>query len=600
MSASPYRNDEPESQVRSIIKQLNEERPSQERSREVVVRPDGTKVVRVIKKRKVTITSVEKNRHAKRRFLILLLFLLFLAGGMAAVVSFRMSAMSGESYIQARQEELRQAWGATSVHCTGAKISGFSMNVESLVAEFPESSIIRRVEMRNLRASLATTSFFSGIPESDDLKMDSAVVCLREDVRNFTMPRHEGRELWKVKRVSCDKLSFYVGDETSSPLSVKQASAYMYHPESGEGSRVLILSDGVLQMRGWKPIVITDAKMIFSDIAVDDIHLRGTLDVDKKEQDTASTSISLSGNIRKDADMSGPFAFESLNINFADLSNGRFSQFFNGVTTAERGQKTLSAYMTLPLQRQTPLFSGSFRLKDVRITSFPALMMITDHLEPIRRKAYLPPNIGEATVELLQDEEKATLRIADGNAVERELISLRADVAIDSSNNLSGSVEYGIPSKLTHVEYPDGLADPIFRDDGVYAWLSTTVSGPANVPTDNSAELDAQAMVVRADRPKRIPFDELDVDELSDKMKARAAAVSADSDSSPQQPQPPSEQPALQQQQVTPQPNQPAQESSSGVNLLKLPGDSLEKERNPNSGGLSLPTDDSFFPGFSH
>ena len=44
-------NEEDLSQVRSIIKHLNEDKPSKERTREVVVRADGTKVIRVTKKR---------------------------------------------------------------------------------------------------------------------------------------------------------------------------------------------------------------------------------------------------------------------------------------------------------------------------------------------------------------------------------------------------------------------------------------------------------------------------------------------------------------------------------------------------------------------
>ena len=49
-------------QVRSIIKQLNDDRPSKEKHREVVVRADGTKVVRVTKKRRVMMTSADHRR----------------------------------------------------------------------------------------------------------------------------------------------------------------------------------------------------------------------------------------------------------------------------------------------------------------------------------------------------------------------------------------------------------------------------------------------------------------------------------------------------------------------------------------------------------
>ena len=61
-----YADDETDgrSQVRNILSKLAEEHPSKEKKREVVVREDGTKVVRVTKKRRVMISAEEKKRRA--------------------------------------------------------------------------------------------------------------------------------------------------------------------------------------------------------------------------------------------------------------------------------------------------------------------------------------------------------------------------------------------------------------------------------------------------------------------------------------------------------------------------------------------------------
>ena len=60
------------SQVRNIINQLNSERPSREKSREVVVRADGTKCVRVVKKRRVVKSQEDQNKRARRSFVFAL------------------------------------------------------------------------------------------------------------------------------------------------------------------------------------------------------------------------------------------------------------------------------------------------------------------------------------------------------------------------------------------------------------------------------------------------------------------------------------------------------------------------------------------------
>ena len=62
------------------------------------------------------------------------------------------------------------------------------------------------------------------------------------------------------------------------------------------------------------------------------------------------------------------------------------------------------------------------------------------------------------------------------------------------------------------------MADPLFRDDGITAWVSTKLSGYVNAPKDNSAELEQQAEPARAERPQRTSFDTIDVDALSDQV----------------------------------------------------------------------------------
>ena len=60
------REGDDDSQVRTIIRRLNVDRPAQEKSREVVVRADGTKAIRVTKKRKMMMTNEERYLHNHR------------------------------------------------------------------------------------------------------------------------------------------------------------------------------------------------------------------------------------------------------------------------------------------------------------------------------------------------------------------------------------------------------------------------------------------------------------------------------------------------------------------------------------------------------
>lgn len=583
------RDSDRDSQVRTIIKQLNEERPAREKKREVVVRPDGQKVVRVTKKRKVMVSREEKSRRARRSFMLGLLVFILLLLGIAGFFAYRMSVMSGESYLAARQDELCKAWGATRVSCAGAHIDGLTLKIDNIVADFPENSNLERVELSKIKCSLDTATFFSGILRSDEVKIGQANIRMRAEARKLDVPHWQGGELWQFKRVACESLDFSVGDPDGSPLLISGADAYMYYPHAGSGARVVILKGGVLKMKGWKPIALSDGKLQVSPNAVEDIRLTGTTDSSSLDSDALASRVTISGRLTVGDALEGPLMFDSENMNFAEFSSGRFVQFFGATTvSAAQGKNKPTAYITLPLERNSPEFKGHFKLKDIRIMTFPALLEIASHIEPVKRKGYLPPKIFQGRVELSHEGESIVLGIEENDMKQLDLISLSGRIAIDENNTLSGNLNYGIPALLTHVEYPDGVADPIFHDDGVLAWLRTSVSGQANDPMDNSRELDMQAEAARQKRPARTPFDQLDVDAFSQRVKEeRAGNALAPSNGAEGNQTAPSSAPSS---------NGGARRNSGNPFSQPFGDNGLDSSPSSSGGGLTLPVDSSVFP----
>lgn len=577
------REGDDDSQVRNIIRRLNEDRPATEKSREVVVRADGTKAIRVTKKRKTLMTNEERNRRSRRSFVMLLLVGLLVCAAFVGFFMFRMTSMTGAGYLSAQEASLAKAWGATQVRCTGSNIDGMELTIANIVAEFPEGSFLQRVELSDVKASLSASTFISGKIKADELSIGRASLQVEPTARELKMPRQQGEDLWSIKRVVCADLNVsFGGAETESPLMLRQAPAYMYGTTA---SRVVMLNGGLLMMRGWKPVSLTEGKMRFTPTSIEDISLRGTTDPTRKKSDgRPESTVTISGTISDGASLAGPLMVDSDSMSFADFSDGTFAHFFSAYTQAfAKGKNKASAYITLPLDTTTPRFSGVFHLKDVRITSFPAMMVMTEHIDPKYRKRYLPPFISSGVVTLSQADGSSTLAIAENDMVERDLLSLRAKVTVDSANQLSGTIDYGMPALLTRVEYPDGLSDPIFREDGRNAWLCTEVSGPANHPNDNAEQQDVAAESQRRLRPARTPFDQIDVERLSQRISA-AETQAAQSETPQPQPQ---EQPKdsfhnpLQQDYQTPQYTAPSAPSTL-----------------PTGGGLTLPVDDGVFGGF--
>ncbi len=576
------RDGDDDSQVRNIIRRLNEEKPATEKSREVVVRADGTKAVRVTKKRKIMMTNEERNRRSRRSFVVLLLAGMLLCAAFVAFFMFRMTTMTGESYLREQENRLKETWGAAQVKCSGASIDGMSLSIAGIVVDFPESSLIQHMELSSVSASLSASTFLFGKIKADELSIGRATLQLNPKARTLQMPKQIGEPLWKIKRVICADLNLYMGNsEAESPVVLRQAPAYMYGPVS---SRVVMLNGGLLMLNGWKPISLTEGKMRFTPHSIEDINLRGTIDPSRRKADGRPESfIALSGTIAGDAPLAGPLMVDSDNMNFTDFTDGAFTHFFSAFTdSASMSKQKPTAHVELPLDTLKPRFYGQFRVRDIRITAFPAMMIYTEHIDPKYRKRYMPPYITSGLVSVAADDNGKTLEIVENDMVERDLLSLRAKVTVDSANQLSGTVDYGLPAILTRVEYPDGLSDPMFKEDGRNAWFCTQVSGSANQPTDNAAQLDVDAEAQRKFRPARTPFDRIDVERLSERIKASAPAP----EPAPQQPsaQPMPSSDFQLQPQSQPSAFPATQEPSAPTSL-------------PTEGRLTLPLDNSIFGG---
>lgn len=510
-------NEEDLSQVRSIIKQLNEDKPSQERHREVVVRADGTKVVRVTKKRRVMLTSADKRRRTRKHVILIFAGIFLVTLAVAAFLLFRMATMSSSTFLTEKRMELQQRWGATDIVMDGAGIEGMTLNVATLVADFPAESMIQRVELSGIQADLSLQTFIRGRVHGDTLNIERAMIVLKNGAR-MDMPCQQGRDLWKFPRMECKDFSVVYADESRAPLGVKNTQAYMYYPNLSRQSCVVMFSGGEVEIKDWKKIRISEGKAHVSQQGVSDFSLTGTTDIVSDEAEQRRTRISLAGQVPQGSSLNGPFALESNNMSLADFTDGRFEEFYTGRTVGVSHGKVNGRFTMELSEIDAPMFSGEVHLRNICLSSFPALMAVTEHIEPSKRRFYNPLSMNRGYVILGHDGNARFIEIPEGGMVERDLATVRGKMVLNSANELSGELSYGIPNILARVEYPDGRPDPIFQTDGEWAVLRTNLKGLGNMPGDDMAEVEARAAIARRERPERIPFDKLDVNQLTDQL----------------------------------------------------------------------------------
>ncbi len=523
------------SHVRGIIQQINDEKPSKEKSREVVVRPDGSKVVRVTKKRRVLVSEAEKRKAGRRSFMMILMGAFALCFIGVAVLLFRMSQMSGEAYVQQRAEELKQAWGAESLTLLGSGVDGTTFHLSGIVADFPAGALVQHVELSDISADLDTSSFFTRVLTGDKLSVGRVELCLNPEARELQMPLFQGADLWKFRRVECESFHVTMGDI----LKLRDAHSYMYHPRSTDKAvSSLVISGGTMQLRGMKLVRLRESKWLLSPGGVEDFSLSGTTDRANEAADRGNTSLAIYGRIPAGAALSGPFEFDSDGMPLADFTQSRLGNILTARTTRQVvGKEHSLARIALPLETSAPVYSGEFLLSQICLNGFPVQQLITSHMESGRRSAYEPAIINRGRLRLKPDGEKLEVVFPENQVEERDLLNLVGSVALDADNTISGKMDIGVPAILTHAEYADGKPDPLFRENAGTAWVSVELSGTINIPGDNSAVLVAQTEEARRARPGRLNLDEMDFGKVSDRIRReREIFEQVDGDTAPAAP----------------------------------------------------------------
>lgn len=518
MSTNDDKYDEEEenlTQVRSIIRQINEEKPSQAKKREVVVRPDGTKVIRVTKKRRVLMTEREIRHRGRKRFVVCIAFTFLVLCVLSAFFFYRMAAMSGDAYLQSRVEEIRKAWGAESVRVVGSGISGITLHVSSIVAEFPDDCLLEQVELNDLSAELSAESFFREQALASVLKIKRANIILRSEAEKMNMPTLSGKALWKFERMECDDLSVSWGRGEFARLMFRNGAAHLYYPQKGRENCVVSCKKGTLIVKDWQTIYVSDAKAHLSPVALEDLSISGSVELPGDDTQPQRSSLVLRHRIANGEPLNGALRLRAVNMPFASFTEGRFEKFFTA-RTSNRPDSELTS--RVKFTDDGPVFFGDFELERIMVTSLPAITAMLEHIEPRKRRQYLPPTVERGVVKLSAEGEEMSIELPDNKVVTRDTLSLKGKITIGADNSLSGTLAYGLPGILTRAEYTDGAPDPIFENRGEWTWLPTALKGFANQPNDNMDEIEALAVEARKSRPARLSFDTLDVDKLSGKL----------------------------------------------------------------------------------
>ncbi len=512
---------ESQSQVREIIDQLNEEHPSKERSRELVVRKDGTKVVRVTKKRRVTISEKEKKRTSRRKFTLIFGIFFVLIVGSLSYIGLKVGLMGGSHYLDEKKEEIRLALKAESIQLVDARIEGFDLRIAKIVAKYPSGSQLDSVELEQISGTFDVIGVIQNKLFFESLNIGKATCVLKEGADVLETPATTLFDICSFSRIDCKSFNLFIGDVSESPLSIYDTNAYLYYPDYDKSKIVFSCRGGQFVVRNWLEFDIKDLRAAFIDGQQTDLSADLTMMATETQKQGATVQkLSLKAKLSDGDTFYGPYSFECSNISIEDLTKSRMLPFFKANTKrmVSEDVPNSKSELTFSAESKIPTIISSLDVGDISWFNLPALQEIQKHVESSKRSLYAKVLIPYGHIELTSSPDAITMSFKEGEMKEPYSISLVGKVSIDSEGNLSGDLEYGVPASLTRREYPDGLSDPIFAEEGSYAWFRTTLAGTNLAPEDNSLDLHLKAEGEREKRPKPNRLDVISIDIFADRL----------------------------------------------------------------------------------
>ncbi len=526
MTSNDKYSDSGQTQVRDIIQKINDEKPAKESSRESVTRADGSKAVRVVRKRRVLVSEKDKRRRSRRTFLFGVFLSMLALACMLLFFLWNMYRMSSQASYESLAEDLREEWGAEHIELVGLDVNGFDLVIDKLVLTFPASSgsMVESVVLHEVKGSLQKEGVFFNDYIFEELMVQRALVRLREGADEMKPSDLHDQSFLEVRQLVCPDFNVIVGDSSADSIfTVTGTELYLRYTEDDKSACSLTFTGGSFELRSWKKFTIKDARMLLTPIGMEDfranLHLPAVAAA-TVEEGKLSPELYVAADIPNGSSIYSSFGIDSKYMQLSDFTDARLISFFTAQTRPNRveGVNVMGAQMSLNPLGGVPSFRGEFRLQNAKWKNIPALSVIMSHLPADRRSQYVQLAITHATVNLDSTPEEIRMNFTESDMSENYSVTLKGDIHLDAQHVLNGVLSYGIPAALTRAEYPDGVSDPVFKEIGELAWLDTKLTGTTFAPQDDAGMQDAAAAEARKSRPEPYQINDLDFEKLNESL----------------------------------------------------------------------------------
>ncbi len=475
-----------------------------ERRRTVVTRADGTKVVRVEKRRRTyddSEQSEKKNALQNKKFLIgLCLVILLTIGGMVGGYMYRLTTFNTQDFVNHLKTELAESWGG-QIELRDVALDGRSIKATRVNVTFPENSCLSFVSLEGVSGELSMSSIFMGKIKGESLNVSKAIVGLRPGYVKFEVPR-TGKELpFSFKRYTSPRLEVgYAHDSVPFELNKSggafftSAEAYVRLSKPGvSGEYVFDLSEQKLKIKGWPLMAIDTGSIIVDSEGIKQLNLSGKLDQGRlTAQSGNSTPLAIKGVFRMGRSFDHQvWTLTGRNFDLTQLLGSTFSPMLKVQMGQAEVKDKLETNLTFALpvgeNQVRPAFKGNSgtvtRAALLRLPVYRFLTAITSRKAEMG-VSYSTPVLSTGSFSMETNGLEGNAILKDINLTEQSFLTMNGSL-VAKEGKLTGNLKFTLPAYMLDMS----KQSPDVVQEGNDVIVNVRVGGSTVTPEDNSAAM---------------------------------------------------------------------------------------------------------------
>lgn len=475
-----------------------------ERRREVVVRPDGSKVIRVEKRRRTYQDDQQSSRQTaqkNKRFLIsLCILILLVVGGLMGTYMYRLTAFNTEEFAKQLQSDLSEAWGG-NVEISGLAMDGLSLKTSSIKVSFPEDTCLSFVSLEGVSGDISAMSLFMGKIKGESLNVTKATVGLRPGFAKFTVPQAKRELPFNFRRYTAPRLEVgYAHAVEEFALERNNAPFYMtaeaYIRVSGNNAEyeyVLDLSQQKLKFKGWPLMSVDSGSVILNGNGIKQLTFSGALDKGSLLNNTTDISpFMITGSFNFGTTFQHrSWTLTGRNMNLASLVGDSFSSFLKVESgeseVKERHEWKLDFSIPVLAEQKRPSVVGTggsvIKATMMRLPVLNLLAQLTAGNKEMRLP-YSSPVFTSGSFFLESNGMEDSVSLKKLSLSEQGFLSVSGDLLCNGTS-LSGSLVFKIPAYMMNSR----KLPSIITQEGHEYVLPVKISGTPFSPQDNSGSM---------------------------------------------------------------------------------------------------------------